>query len=192
MQKSDEGMWKFPDLNYLSSDNLATHGGNTELFLKQEQIGNLNLLLQQKEEQIAELTAQLENLNIQMNEMKTANEQMFLSFQDAVQDLFKQVKHDGLAIVKKLTRLLINHELKTDPALVKEILEQMLAKITDSSPIFVELSPSDFSVMKDYPQNKPISIIENINLRPGNIVVKQQNRGLIYDIDDVINDMLGT
>lgn len=192
MRKNEDIIWKFPDLNYLSSDNITSHGGNTELFLKQEQIANLNFSLTQKEERITELTAKIEQLTKEINDVKSSNEKMFVSFQDAVQDLFKQVKNDGLNIVTKLTRLLINHELKTDHSIVKEILDQMLSKITDNSHIYVELSPSDFSVMREYPQNKPISIIENINLKPGNIVVKQQYTGFIYDIDDAINDILGT
>ncbi len=192
MQKSEDVMWKFPELNYLSGDSVSHHGSTTEIMLKNEKISELTQCIAVKDELIKELTAKVEQLTQENALMNQSKEKMYADFQDAVHDLFKQVKQDGLTLVSKLTRLLINREIKTDPNLVKDLLNHLLDKVTDQSQIFVEVSPADFSMLKDFPQSKPISLIENIKLEPGNIIIKQHHQGMIYDIDSAIKDLLGT
>lgn len=191
MQKQEEAQWKFPDLTYLAGDKLKNDGHNTELILQAEQINNLLQQLESKEIKIDDLKQELAQLHKHIEDLNESREQLFIKFQDAIQTSLQRIREDGLCLVKKMTRLIINRELSMDDSLLKEILDHLLTKMNNDSSITVEVSIFDFAALSKLPYAKPVTLIENMNLKAGDIVIKNHQQGLVFDIDAAINEMLG-
>lgn len=191
MQTKDETLWKFPEVTYLAGDKLNDHGHSTQLIAQAEEISELTKQLVNRDKQIEELKLKNNELTTQVQQINESKRDLYLKFEDAAQTMMRQVKEDGVELIRKLTRILINKELTNNADIIKEIFENMITRMNDESTITVEVSSHDYAELDKLPHGKPVTLIENMNLKPGDMIVKNNQKGMIFNIDEAISAMLG-
>lgn len=191
MQKLENNLnWSFPDVNYLIADELTGYRIDAATLMKDEQIAQLKNEVSEKNTEIEQLNAKIADIHDLYKDQLNYMNKLIQTIQSELPVINKNHSELITFVIKKFVRKIIHREIELDPAIIKEILGNLLDKLHHDGLITVEVSSKDFSMLQQLTLPASIKLYENENLEIGDMIVTSKAGGFMHKINDAIDLMM--
>ena len=113
-------------------------------------------------------------------------------------ELFKEVEIEVVELVRKIAKRVLLRELKTDPAVLTEIVQKALQEVEKAKEILIVFSSEDEKIFQaakpDFAQSlrgrEDIQLMSDPQVPGGRALVKTQTKEIMISIEDMVDEVL--